>query len=65
MHKMHKSTGTTRMTRLLVQQPTMILVESTCKSMVLVENEWQKTSKLLWNVSMRKCNAMAGDDISW
>ena len=64
MHKMHKPTGTTRMTRLLAQLP-VILVESTCKSMVLVENEWQKTSKLLWNVSMRKCNAMAGDDISW
>ena len=40
-HKMHKSAGTTRMTRLLAQQPKMILVESTCKSMVHVENEWQ------------------------
>jgi hypothetical protein len=37
---MCKSTGTTRMTRLLEQQP-KILAESMCKSMVPVENEWQ------------------------
>ena len=35
-----KSTGTTRVTQLLEQQPT-ILAESTCKSMVPVESEWQ------------------------
>ena len=40
-HKqIQKSTGTTRMTRLLVQQP-KILAESICKAMALVENEWQ------------------------
>ena len=37
---MCKSTGTTGMTRQLAQQP-KILAESTCKSMVHVENEWQ------------------------
>ena len=39
-HKLCKSTETTRMARLLVQQP-KILAESRCKSIVLVENEWQ------------------------
>ena len=39
-HGMHKSTGTTRVTRLLAQLP-VILAESTCKSMFLVEIEWQ------------------------
>ena len=32
---------TTGMTRQLVQQPKMILAELLCKSMFLVENEWQ------------------------
>jgi hypothetical protein len=40
---MHKSTGTTRMTRQLAQQPKIIVV-SMCKSMVLVENELQYAS---------------------
>ena len=42
-HQRCKSTETTRMTRLLTQQP-KILAESTCKSMVLVKNEWQYAS---------------------
>ena len=39
-HKFCKSTGTTRVTRLLVQLP-VILAESTFKPMALVEIEWQ------------------------
>jgi hypothetical protein len=40
---MCKSTGTTEMKQLLEQQP-KILDASACKSMVHVENEWQKAS---------------------
>ena len=39
-HKWCKSTGTTRVTQLLVQLP-VILAASICKSMVPVEIEWQ------------------------
>ena len=42
-HRLCKSTGTTRVTQLLVQQP-KILAESTCKLMVVVESEWQYAS---------------------
>jgi hypothetical protein len=34
----------------------MILVESTCRSMFPVENDWQYALHLLCNVSMRQCN---------
>jgi hypothetical protein len=40
---MCKSTGTTRMKRQLSQQP-KLLAELTCKSMELIENEWEYAS---------------------
>ena len=44
---MHNPTGWTRMTRQLVQQPT-IFAESMCKSMVPVVNEWHRHHSCFW-----------------
>ena len=59
MHKLHKSTGTTRMTRLIVQQP-KTPAESTCKPMVLVENEWQYV--IIVALKCKWGNGITGDD---